>query len=107
MEYPRSEWVVVQTRLPSALILAAVPGDGGTESRALRDDGVGDPAGATEMERPIGAEVLLLQFRIGREERALSGSEAGLQSVQDGELWRGEQLVGGRQQVAHAAFSSS
>jgi hypothetical protein len=107
MERPRSEGVIVQARQPSALKLAAVPGDRGAEPGDLRDDGVRDPAGATEVEGTVAAEVLLLQFGIGREECALSSREAGIQGVQDGEFWCGEQLVGGRHQVTHAAFSTS
>jgi hypothetical protein len=107
MELERSEWGLAETRLAGALKLAAVPGDGGAEAAALGDDGIGDPAGATEEEWRIAAEVLLLQFGISREERALGSGEACLQGVENGELRCGEQLVGGGGEVAHAAFSSS
>ena len=94
-------------RPASALKLATVPGDGSGEADALGDDGIGDPAGATEERWLIGAERLLLQLGISRQERALGSGEARLQGVEDGELGCGEQLVGGGGEVAHVAFSSS
>ncbi len=72
--------------LASAFKLAAVPGDGGAEAGDLDDDGICDPAGATEEQWALAAEVLLLKLGISREERVLSSGEAGLQGVEDGEL---------------------